>query len=83
MTLTAEDNLTAILQEFRGDPQEASALAEFLGFEPLQNPQDQLAGLLTAGLRQFFRQRDDKFGVHQLFRVGRQKCRRSAIMGHI
>ena len=74
MTLTAEDNLTAILQNFRGDPQEASALAEFLGFEPLPNPQDQLAGPLTAGLRQFFRQRDDKFRVHQLFRVGRQKA---------
>ena len=74
MTLTAEDNLTAILQNFRGDPQEASALAEFLGFEPLPNPQDQLAGPLTAGLRQFFRQRDDRFGVHQLFRVGRQKA---------
>ena len=62
------------MQDFRGNPQAASALAEFLGFEPVPNPQDQLAGPLTAGLRQFFRQRDDKFGVHQLFRVGRQKA---------
>ena len=74
MTLTAEDNLTAILQDFRGNPQAASAPAEFLGFEPVPNPQDQLARPLTAGLRQFFRQRDDRFGVHQLFRVGRKKA---------
>ena len=73
-TLAQDKDIAAILQDFRGDPQEASALAEFLGFEPLPNPQDQLAGPLTAGLRQFFRQRDDKFGVHQLFRVGRQKA---------
>ena len=31
MTLSAEDNLTAILRDFRGDPQEAGPLAEFLG----------------------------------------------------
>ena len=73
-TLAQDKDIAAILQDFRGDPQEASALAEFLGFEPLPNPQDQLAGPLTAGLGQFFRQRDDKFGVHQLFRVGRQKA---------
>ena len=73
-TLAQDKDIAAILQDFRGDPQEASALAEFLGFDPLSNPQDQLAGPLTAGLRQFFRQRDDKFGVHQLFRVGRQKA---------
>ena len=73
-TLAQETDIAAILQDFRGDPQEASALAEFLGFEPLPNPQDQLAGPLSGGLRQFFRQRDDRFGVHQLFRVGRQRA---------
>ena len=73
-TLAQENDITAILRDFRGNPQEASALADFLGFEPLPNPQDQLAGPLSAGLRQFFRQRDDRFGVYQLFRVGRQRA---------
>ena len=71
-TLAQETDIAAILQDFRGDPQEASALAQFLGFEPLPNPQDQLAGPLSAGLRQFFRQKNDRFGVHQLFRAGCQ-----------
>ena len=73
-TLAQDKDIAAILRNFRGDPQEAELLAEFLGFEPLSNPQDQLAGPLTAGLRQFFRQRDDRFGVHQLYRIGRQRA---------
>ena len=44
-TLAQDKDIAAILREFRGNPQEASALAEFLGFEPLPNPQDQLAGV--------------------------------------
>ena len=73
-TLAQDKDIAAILREFRGNPQEASDLAEFLGFDPLPNPQDQLAGPLTAGLRQFFRQRDDRFGVHQFFRIGRRRA---------
>ena len=36
-TLAQDKDIAAILREFRGNPQEASALAEFLGFEPLPN----------------------------------------------
>ena len=48
-TLAQEHDIATILRDFRGNPQEASALAEFLGFEPLPNPQDQLAGPLSGG----------------------------------
>ena len=73
ITLAQQEDIAVILRDFRGDPQEAGPLAEFLGLDPVPNPQDQLAGRLTAGLRQFFRQ-GDSFGVHQLFRVGRQRA---------
>ena len=75
MTLTTEDNISDILQEFGGDPQRAGHLAAFLGFEPLANPQDQLAGALSGGLKQFLRGRGDQdFGVGQLYRVGRRQA---------
>ena len=53
MTLSANGNVADILQGFGGDPQKAEGLAEFLGFEPIPNPEDRLAGPLSGGLKQF------------------------------
>ncbi len=47
MTLAADGNVTSILAGFGGDPQKAEGLAEFLGFEPIPNPEDRLAGPLS------------------------------------
>ena len=71
MTLAADGNVAAILSDFGGDPQRAEGLAEFLGFEPISNPEDRLAGALSGGLKQFLRGRGDGgFGVSELYRVG-------------
>ena len=70
MTFAADANAGPVLNEFGGDPQRAEGLAAFLGFEPISNPEDQLAGPLSGGLRQFFARRDDRFGVSELYRVG-------------
>ena len=70
-----QDDVAVILKDFGGDPQRASRLASFLGFEPIPNPQDWLAGPLTGGLKYFLRGRDDGgYGVAQLYRVGRVKA---------
>ena len=75
MTLVADDNVTSILAEFGGDPQQAEGLAEFLGFEPIPNPEDRLAGALSGGLKQFLRGRGDRgFGISELYRVGTCKA---------
>ena len=76
MTLTADgSNIASILSEFRGDPQKAGGLAELLGFEPIPNPEDRLAGALSGGLKQFLRGRGDgEFGVKELYRVGSCKA---------
>ena len=64
-------NVESILAEFGGDPQRAEGLAKSLGFEPIPNPEDRLAGLLSGGLKQFLRGRGDRgFGVSELYRVG-------------
>ena len=71
MTLAADGDVASILSDFGGDPQRAEGLAEFLGFEPIPNPQDRLAGALSGGLKQFLRGRGDGgFGVSELYRVG-------------
>ena len=71
MTLSADGNVAHILQSFGGDPQRAGDLAAFLGFEPISNPEDRLAGALSGGLKQFLRGRGDGgFGVSELYRVG-------------
>ena len=70
MTTTAPADVGDLLRSFKGDPQRAQDLARFLGFDPIPNPQDQLAGASTTTLAQFFRSRDDRFGVSQLYRVG-------------
>ena len=70
MTTTATADVGDLLRSFQGDPQQAQDLAHFLGFDPIPNPQDQLAGASTTTLAQFFRSRDDQFGVSQLYRVG-------------
>ena len=71
MTLAADGNVAAILSDFGGDPQRAEGLAEFLGFEPISNPEDRLAGALPGELKQFLRGRGDGgFGVSELYRVG-------------
>ena len=75
MTLAADGNVAAILSDFGGDPQRAEGLAEFLGFQPVSNPEDRLAGPLSGGLKQFLRGRDDGgFGVSELYRVGSCKA---------
>ena len=75
MTLGADGNIAGILQGFGGDPQRAEGLAAFLGFEPISNPEDRLAGALSGGLKQFLRGRGDGgFGVSELYRVGSCKA---------
>ena len=75
MTLDGEGDVATILSEFGGDPQRAEGLATFLGFEPVPNPEDRLAGPLSGGLKQFLRGRDDRgFGVSELYRVGHRKA---------
>ena len=75
MTLDADSNVAGILQSFGGDPQRAEGLAAFLGFEPVSNPEDRLAGALSGGLKQFLRGRGDGgFGVSELYRVGSCKA---------
>ncbi len=75
MTIAADGNVEAILSDFGGDPQRAEGLAEFLGFEPISNPEDRLAGALSGGLKQFLRGRGDGgYGVSELYRVGSRKA---------
>ena len=76
MTFSDGGNVAEILQDFGGDPQKAEGLAAFLGFEPIPNPEDRLAGALSGGLKQFLRGRNDGgFGIRELYRVG--SCRAS------
>ena len=71
MTIGADGDIEAILSDFGGDPQRAEGLASFLGFEPISNPEDRLAGALSGGLKQFLRGSGDRgFGVSELYRVG-------------
>ena len=71
MTVATDGNVTSILSAFGGDPQRAEGLAAFLGFEPISNPEDRLAGALSGGLKQFLRGRGDGgYGVSELYRVG-------------
>ena len=71
MTMGADDSIESILSDFGGDPQRAEGLASFLGFEPISNPEDRLAGALSGGLKQFLRGTGDRgFGVSELYRVG-------------
>ena len=75
MTRAADGDVTEILAEFGGNPQRAEGLAAFLGFEPIPNPEDRLAGLLSGGLKQYLRGRDEQtYGVSELYRVGRRKA---------
>ena len=75
MTLAPDGNVAAILSDFGGDPQRAEGLAEFLGFEPISNPEDRLAGALSGGLMQFLHGRGDGgSGVGELYRVGSCKA---------
>ncbi|MDE2837263.1 MAG: Eco57I restriction-modification methylase domain-containing protein [Chloroflexota bacterium] len=73
--MVADGNIADILADFGGDPQRAEGLAEFLGFEPISNPEDRLAGALSGELKQFLRgRRDVGFGIDQLYRVGSRKA---------
>ena len=75
MTRADDGNVKSILSEFGGDPQRAEGLAEFLGFEPIPNPEDRLAGALSGGLKQFLRGRGEGgFGVSELYRVGSRRA---------
>ena len=60
MTTSASGNVAEILAEFGGDPQKAAPLAEFLGFDPIPNPEDRLAGALSGGLKRFLRGPTDR-----------------------
>src|SRR5918996_1153595 len=62
--------LEQALKAFGGDHQKAAPLASFLGFQPVNSPEDQLAGPLLGSLKRFFAQRTDRFGVKELYRVG-------------
>ena len=71
--LTAEltPDVTEVLSKFRGDPQHAAGLAEFLGFENIHSPLDQLGRNRRSALKNFFHSPiGDGFGVDQLYRVG-------------
>ena len=75
MTIEADGSVADILRDFGGDPQRAEGLAAFLGFEPIPNPEDRLAGPLSGGLKQFLRgPNDGGFGVSELYRVGSRKA---------
>lgn len=75
MTMVADGNIADILADFGGDPQRAEGLAGFLGFEPISNPEDRLAGALSGELKQFLRGRGGGgFGVKELYRVGSCKA---------
>ena len=75
MTSPAQADVVEVLQTFGGDPQRASDLASFLGFDPIASPQDQLAGVLSGGLKRFLLGTGDRdFGVDQLYRVGRAQA---------
>ena len=68
--MQATADIVEALQTFGGDPQQAAPLASFLGFQPISSPEDQLAGPLLGGLKRFFAQRTDRFGVKEFYRVG-------------
>ena len=75
MNSSTNGNIEEILAEFGGNPQKAEGLAKFLGFDPIPNPQDQLAGPLSGGLKQFLRGPTDRgYGVSEFYRVGRRKA---------
>ena len=75
MAFDADGNVAGILRGFGGDPQRAEDLAAFLGFEPIPNPEDRLAGALSGGLKHFLRGRGDGgFGISELYRVGSCKA---------
>ena len=75
MSPNTDGDVASILADFGGDPQRAEDLAAFLGFEPVPNPEDRLAGALSGGLKQFLRgSGDGGFGVSELYRVGSCKA---------
>ena len=75
MTRAADGDIAEILAEFGGNPQRAEGLAAYLGFEPVPNPEDRLAGMLSGGLKQYLRGRDEQnYGVSELYRVGHRKA---------
>lgn len=75
MRLAESASIEEILADFRGDPQKAEGLAEFLGFEPISSPENQLGGPLAGGLKRFLRgPTDGGFGVSELYRVGSRKA---------
>lgn len=73
--MVSSSDVAEALKSFGGDPQQAAPLASFLGFQPISAPEDQLAGPLRGGLKWFFAQRSDNFGVKELYRVGSYDAR--------
>ena len=76
---TSSTDIAELLREFGGDPQQAQGIAEFLGFDPIPSPEDQLGGPPTSGLTQFFRNREDQFGVTELYRIGTRSARPASV----
>ena len=72
-------DVTTALQEFAGNPQQAGGIAEFLGFNAITNPVDQLADPAAAALAAFFGSQPDYFGVKELYRAGRQEAAPAAV----
>lgn len=72
-------DVTTALQEFAGNPQQAGGIAEFLGFQAITNPVDQLADPAAAALAAFFGSQQDYFGVKELYRAGRQEAVPAAV----
>ena len=67
---TGNRDIAEVLRALGGDAQRSAALASFLAFQPITSPEDLLAGPLHGGLKWFFAQRWDNFGLRELYRVG-------------
>ena len=72
---TVLDDITQILRDFNGDPQKAQSLAEFLGFNAIPSPVDQLSGPAGDELKRFLTLQPDQFGIRELYKVGTQTTR--------
>lgn len=71
--MPATTDPTPALSAFAGDPRKARDLAQFLGFAPVAAPVDLLSNTSDPVTR-FFDERDDRFGIESLFRVGAAKA---------
>ena len=79
-TTESVPDVGAVLSDFGGDPQRAEGLAAFLGFESVADPVDRLGGRQQSNLKNYFHNSSgDRFGVHQLYRVGERGVRPGSV----